>query len=163
MFERFTREARAAVVRAREAARWTGAEQVEPEHLLLALAGGDGADAAARAFAEAGIDARTIEKAIEQDLVAALQVVGVPAAVVEATPAHPRADMPGFGAAAKAALEDALREAVRLGDRRIRSGHLLLGVLRQPPPSVHRVLGALNVTPRRLADLVQVELASRRP
>jgi ATP-dependent Clp protease ATP-binding subunit ClpA len=162
MFERFTREARAAVVRAGEAARRTGAEQVEPEHLLLALAGGDGADAAARALAEAGIDGRAIEEAIEQDLVAALGVVGVPAAVVEATPVHPRADMPGFGPAAKDALEHALREAVRLGDRRIRSGHVLLGVLRQPPPSVRRVLSELDVAPERLADLVQIELASRR-
>ena len=162
MFERFTREARAAVVRAGEAARRTGAEQVEPEHLLLALASGDAADAAARALAEAGIDAKAIEEAIEQDLVAALQVVGVPAAVVEATPVHPRADMPGFGAPAKEALEHALREAVGLGDRRIRSGHVLLGVLHQPPPSLHRVLSALDVAPRRLADLVRVELASQR-
>jgi len=162
MFERFTREARAAVLRACEAARRSGAEQIEPEHLLVALAGGSLGDTATQALAEAGLDVAMIEQAIAQDLVAMLQVVGVPASVVAATPVHPGAGFPGFGPAAKKALEHALREAVRLGDRRIRSGHVLLGVLGQPAPSLDRVLRSLDVAPRRLADLARVELASRR-
>ena len=94
MFERFTRTARADVLRAHDVAQRLGAEQVEPEHLLLALAEGHG-EAATRALAEAGLDAPAIETAIEQDLVAALEVVGVPASVVASTPIHPRADRPG--------------------------------------------------------------------
>jgi len=162
MFERFTRDARGAVVRAGDAARRVGAEQVEPEHLLLALAAGNGTDVAARAIAEAGLDVEAIEHAIEQDLIAALEIVGVPASVVASTPVHPRADQPSFGVAVKQALEQALRAAVDRGDRRIGSEHLLLGALQPPSPGLQRVLRELDVPPRRLADLVEVELAARR-
>jgi hypothetical protein len=77
-------DSRRVMERARDAARRLGAEQIEPEHLLLALAEGH-ADPAARALAEAGLDGGAIEAAIEQDLVAALEVVGVPASVVAST------------------------------------------------------------------------------
>ena len=104
MFERFSSESKGAVLRALETARRLGAEQVEPEHLLLGLAEGR-ADPAARALAEAGLDAQQIERAIEEDLVAALDVVGVPASVVASTPVYPGAKHPGIGVAAKEALE----------------------------------------------------------
>ncbi|HEV7805314.1 MAG TPA: Clp protease N-terminal domain-containing protein [Solirubrobacteraceae bacterium] len=161
MFERFTREAKATVLRALDVAQRAGAEQVEPEHMLLALAGGH-ADAASRAIAEAGIDVGAIERAIEQDLVAALEVVGVPASVVASTPALPRADRPGFAVATKEALEQAMKEAVRRGDRRLGREHVLLGLLSPPAVSLARVLRALDVAPPRLAELVQVEMAARR-
>jgi ATP-dependent Clp protease ATP-binding subunit ClpA len=161
MFERFTRDARAAVVRAQDVARRLGAEHVEPEHLLVALAGGH-ADAASQAIADAGLDPAAIEDAIEQDLVAALEVVGVPASVVAATPIRPRADRPGFAVASKQVLERALAAAVRRGDRRLSSEHVLLGLLDPPAVGVGRVLRALDVAPGRLADLVQVEMAARR-
>ena len=147
MFERFTRDAKSTVLRTLDAAQRAGAEQVEPEHLLLALAGGH-ADAASQA--------------IVQDLVAALEVVGVPASVVAATPIHPRADRPGLSVATNQALEQAVAEAARRGDRRLRSEHLLLGLLTPPAVSLARVLRVLDVAPQQLADLVQVEMASRR-
>ena len=161
MFERFTREAKATVLGALDVAQRSGAEQVEPEHLLLALARGH-ADAAAQAIDNAGIDAAAIEQAIEQDLVAALEVVGVSAAVVAAAPIHPRADRPGFAIATKQALEQALKEAVDRGGRRLRNEHLLLGLLNPPAVSVERLLRMLDIEPKRLADLVQVEMAARR-
>lgn len=161
MFERFARESRQAVVRAVADARRLGADQVEPEHLLLALAEGD-TDAAARALSEAGLDADRIERAIEQDLVAALAVVGVPAAVVEATPVYPGAPKPSLSVPVKEALERALRAAVRRGERHMGTEHLLLGLLEPPPVSVRRVLAALDVEPARLAALVQVEVAAGR-
>lgn len=162
MFERFTRDARATVGRAADVARRLGAEQVEPEHLLLALAGGDGTAIAAQALVEAGLDVEAIEHAIEQDLIAALEAVGVPPSVVASMPVHARADQPGFGVALKQALEQALRAAVDRSDRRIGSEHLLLGILQPPSPGMQRVLRALDVAPRRLGDLVAVELAARR-
>jgi ATP-dependent Clp protease ATP-binding subunit ClpA len=166
MFERFAGDSRRAVVRALDVARRQGAAQVEPEHLLLALAaeGGEAGSggAAARALAEAGLNAQAIEDAVEQDLVAALEVVGVPASVVAATPAQPRADNPGFGVASKQVLERSLREAVARGDRRIGTEHLLLGLLDTPAVSIERLLARLDVQPWRLAALVQVEMASRR-
>ncbi|MGC5167099.1 Clp protease N-terminal domain-containing protein [Luteimicrobium sp. DT211] len=49
---------------------------------------------------------------------------------------------PRFSADAKKTLELALREAVRLHDRRITSAHLLLGVLRDPSSPAGRTLTA---------------------
>jgi ATP-dependent Clp protease ATP-binding subunit ClpA len=161
MFERFARDARRVVVHAHDIARRHGAELVEPEHLLLALAGGHG-DPAARALSECGIGPQAITDAIEQDLVAALAAVGVPASVVDAAPPLPRADRPNMSPAAKAALEQSLRECVRRGDRRIGTEHLLLGLLSSPGVGLRRVLRALDVEPERLAALVQVEVAAGR-
>jgi ATP-dependent Clp protease ATP-binding subunit ClpA len=161
MFERFARESRLVVVRAVADARRLGSDRVEPEHLLLALAEGD-TDPAARALAEAGLDAERIERAIEQDLVAALAAVGVPAAVVASTPIVPGAPKPALSVPVKEALERALRAAVRRGERRMGTEHLLLGLLDPPPVSVRRVLASLDVEPARLAALVQVEVAAGR-
>jgi ATP-dependent Clp protease ATP-binding subunit ClpA len=173
MFERFTRSSRRVIEVAQAAASRLGAEQVEPEHVLLALAGGwqDPAapalaggchDPAALALAEVGVDAGTIAQAIEDDLVAMLEVVGVPPSVVAATPPHPRHDRPSLSAATKQVLEHALQEAVSRRDRRLDTEHLLLGVLRPPAATVRRVLFRLDVDPERLAALVQVEAAARR-
>jgi ATP-dependent Clp protease ATP-binding subunit ClpA len=160
MFERFTRDSKAIVVRAMDATMRLGAEQVEPEHLLLALAEFDGP--ATRAISESGMDARTIAAAIEADLAAMLEVVGVPPSVLESTPVRPRADRPGFSVHAKSALEQAMREAVRTGERRLGAEHVLLGVLRPPAPTLARVLARLDVEPARLAALVEVEVAAGR-
>lgn len=161
MFERFTRAGRDTVQIASQAASRLGAERVEPEHLLLALACG-GPHPAALALAEAGLDEEAIATAIEEDLVAMLEIVGVPPSVVASTPAHPRLDRPGLGPPAKHVLERALREAARRRARRLGTEHLLLGLLSPPPATVGRVLERLDVTPLRLIALVQVEAAARR-
>jgi ATP-dependent Clp protease ATP-binding subunit ClpA len=161
MFERFDSESKGAVLRALETARRLGAEQVEPEHMLLALAEGR-ADPAARALAEAGLDAQQIECAIEEDLVAALDVVGVPASVVASTPVYPSAKHPGIGLAAKAALERSVQAAARRGERKLGAEHLLLGLVDPPAVSLRRVLARLDVEPDRLAALVRVEAAAGR-
>jgi ATP-dependent Clp protease ATP-binding subunit ClpA len=161
MLERFAREGREAVVRAIGTARRLGASQIEPEHLLLALASGH-ADPAARALAELGLDAATIEHAIEQDLVAALDVVGVPASVVESTPIYPGAGKPDLSLAAKEALEGAGRAAAARGDRRLGTEHLLLGLLDPPAFGLRRLLVALDVEVARIRSLVQVEMAAGR-
>jgi len=158
MFERFSREAKQVVLIALGAAQRLGAEQVEPEHLLLGLA--EGSTPAARAIAEAGMDAATISATIEADLIAMLEVVGVPASVVDATPAAPRADRPGFGVHGRRALEQALREAVRRHERRLGAEHVLLGTLHAPSPTLARVLARLDVEPARLTALVDVEVAA---
>jgi ATP-dependent Clp protease ATP-binding subunit ClpA len=161
MFERFARESRDAVLRAIVTARRLGAEQVEPEHLLLALAAGQ-TDPAARALAELGLDPATIERAIEQDLVAALDVVGVPASVVESTPVYPGAPRPGLSLAAKEALEAAVRAAAARGDRRLGTEHLLLGLLDPPAFALRRLLVTLDVEVARIRALLQVEMAAGR-
>ena len=160
MLERFTREAKYVVLAAMGATQRLGAEQVEPEHLLLALA--EGSSAAGRAIAEAGMDSEAITAAIEGDLVAMLEVVGVPASVVDATPAAPRVERPDFGIHAKRALEQALREAVSRKERRLGPEHVLLGALHAPSPTLARVLARLDVEPERLRALVDVEVAAAR-
>ncbi len=160
MFERFTRDARQVVVTSLAAAQRLGAETVEPEHLLIGLTRGD--TPAACAISEAGLDCDAISAAIEADLVAVLELVGVPASVVDATPAAPRADRPGFGVHGKAALEQALREAVRRGERRLGTEHVLLGVLHAPSPTLARLLARLGIEPERLVALVEVEVAAAR-
>jgi ATP-dependent Clp protease ATP-binding subunit ClpA len=160
MFERFTRDAQNVVLATLAATQRLGAESVEPEHLLLALAEGD--TPAARAITEAGLDADSIAAAIEADLVAMLEVVGVPASVVDATPAAPRVDRPDFGVHGKEALEQALREASRRKERRLGAEHVLLGVLHAPSPTLARVFARLGVEPERLAALVEVEAAAAR-
>ncbi|HEY0343605.1 MAG TPA: Clp protease N-terminal domain-containing protein [Solirubrobacteraceae bacterium] len=161
MFERFTRDSRRVVEVAQLAASRLGAEHVEPEHVLLALARGC-EDPAARALAEVGVDGEAIARAIEDDLVAMLEVVGVPPSVVAATPPQPRHDRPNLSPVTKQALERALHEALRRRDRRLGTQHLLLGVLRPPAATVRRVLLRLDVEPERLAALVQVEAAAAR-
>ncbi|HVF78735.1 MAG TPA: Clp protease N-terminal domain-containing protein [Solirubrobacteraceae bacterium] len=160
MFERFTRDAKSVVLRAMDATMRLGAEQVAPEHMLLALAEGDGP--ARRALTEAGLDAATIAAAIEADLAAMLEVVGVPPSVLAAVPARPRADRPDFSVHAKSTLEQAMREAVQRGERKLGPEHVLLGALRPPAPTLARVLARLDVEPQRLAALVELELASAR-
>ncbi|MDX6689222.1 MAG: hypothetical protein QOG15_679 [Solirubrobacteraceae bacterium] len=161
MFERFDRSARRALDRASERARLLGAESVQPEHLLLALSCGAGGSAASRALAEAGIDDDALlADAIEQDLVARLEVVGVPPSVVASLPALPRGDRPPLSLGMRDALECALREAARAGSRRIGTEHLLLGALRPPAVSAARILARLDVDPERLAALVRLEMAA---
>ena len=160
MFEKFSRDAKHVVVVALGAAQRLGAEQVEAEHLLLALA--EGSTPAARAIAEAGIDADAITATIEADLVAMLGVVGVPPSIVDAVPAAPRVDRPDFGVHAKRALEQAWREVLRRKERRIGPEHVLLGLLHAPSPTVARLLARLDVEPARLAALVDVEVAAAR-
>jgi ATP-dependent Clp protease ATP-binding subunit ClpA len=160
VFERFGRDAKDAVLRAMNATRRLGAEQVEPEHLLLALAEGEGP--ARRALAEAALDAGSITAAIEADLAAMLELVGVPPSVLEAVPALPRGDWPGLSVHARSVLEQATREAVQRGERKLRAEHLLLGALHAPAPTLVRVLTRLDVEPERLAALVDVEVAAGR-
>ena len=79
MVERLSGDARRVVNAAAAAAQRLGAEQIEPEHLLLGLADGD--TTAGRALAEAGIDGAAIAAAIEADLGAMLELVGEPWAI----------------------------------------------------------------------------------
>lgn len=141
MFEKFTHEARAAVVGAQEVARARGAQQISTTHVLLALlsptgamatavrdAGGD--TAALTQHTERGeLDAEALSAVgvdLEQVTARAEQVFG-PGALARAgrSPKH----LP-FEREAKQALELALREAIRLHERTIEQRHLLLGLIR---------------------------------
>lgn len=151
MFERFTADARQAVVGAQAEARALGHHHIGPEHVLLSFLGGG--DALARALREHGLDAADLRARIVRinatggDTLdsAALRSIGIDLdAVREATeqafgegaldvPAGKLPRLRGghipFTPKAKKALELSLRHAIRLKQKEIRSGHLLLGLL----------------------------------
>jgi ATP-dependent Clp protease ATP-binding subunit ClpA len=177
MFERFTKEARAAVVEAQQVARETRSATIDTRHLLAALVAGPGP--AADALRDAGLDPDDVGARARRSITSgepldadALAAVGVdldavrrrtdevfgPGALDRAGAGKPRrgGHVP-FTDDAKKALELALREAVRLKDKGIDGGHLLLGVLRADCPG-RRVLadaaGAADIELSAVRDAV---------
>jgi ATP-dependent Clp protease ATP-binding subunit ClpA len=162
VFERFTGEARQVVVRAQDEARRLRVPTIEPVHLLLAIAAGDGRGSAV--LGAAGIHPAELRDAIARstdpldgDALAALGVdLGQVRAAAEAAfgpgalergRPEPAGHLP-FADASKRALEESLRHLVSRRPKRtpvsIDSGHLLFGVLAVDDPLVGRVLQQLG-------------------
>lgn len=149
MFERFSREARGAVIAAQQVAREAASRTVDTRHVLVALAAGVGP--AATALRNAGVDVDRFTTALRSELTAAgldpeaLASLGIDlASVRERTDAvfgagaldragHSPGHIP-FTRDAKKALELALRETLRLKQKTIDGRHLLLGILRADCP-----------------------------
>ena len=157
MFNRFTRAARGVVVTAREEAVALGHHRVGSEHLLLALAAGDGLPAALgidrdglRAAIKAapgdGIDAHALAAiGIDLDSVrhSAEQAFGAGAlGLRRGRPGHVR-----FSPSAKRALERSLREALALHDRHIGPEHILLGLTSEADSGVAQALRGCGTNP----------------
>jgi ATP-dependent Clp protease ATP-binding subunit ClpA len=177
MFERFSKEARAAVVGAQLVARRAGSRSIDTRHVLVALAEADGP--AAHALRTVGVDPAGLATRLHDDLrrggldPEALATLGVDLDAVRAradvvfgrgalergTGRVPRGHIP-FTPDAKKALELALREVVRLGASTIDGGHLLLGILRATgsPAEVvlRRTLAAAGSDPAALRAAVEV-------
>ena len=155
MFERFTKDARSAVVDAQMVARAAHSGQIDSRHLLVALA--EQAGPARTALADGGVDvaglvarARANIKAGDALDAGALAAVGIDLDEVtrrtEATFGEGALARAGrilrgrrkhipFTPDAKKSLELALREAIRLGSKEIHGGHLLLGMTRAESPA----------------------------
>jgi ATP-dependent Clp protease ATP-binding subunit ClpC len=118
MFDRFTAEARQAVMRAQEESRLMHHGHVGTEHFLVALA-------QEPELARLGLDRQRARAEV-------VKTVGLGDVDPELHGQIP------FTAAAKEALNDALGEAMRLGQGQIRPGHLLLAVLKQREPDFQR-------------------------
>jgi ATP-dependent Clp protease ATP-binding subunit ClpC len=146
MFERFTDEARQIVVQAQAEARELGHNWIGTEHLLLALAGDQGA-AAADVLESLGLE---VDEAREQ--VVALVGRG-DGAVGGGIPFSPRA---------KKVLELSLREALALGHNYIGPEHILLGLVREDEGVAARILLEHEVTADMVRDRV-LEKLPRRP
>lgn len=160
MFERFTKDARAVVLRAAQVeAQAAGSPTIEAEHLLLALAA-DQRSAAGKLLADAGLDHDGVLAALERETERSLAAVGVSAgdfALPDAPPAPRR--RPRFAASAKRALERGVKFAVARRDRRIVGAHLLIGVLRAEVGTVPRALAAADVDRIALATRAEQLLA----
>lgn len=154
MFERFTASARGTVVRAQQEAQDAGDGHVGTEHVVIALAQDEGI--AGEVLRAAGVSAQDLRRArVAEDVddsggrldADALRSLGIDlddvrrsveetfgAGALDAAPSRPSprrwlGDHIPFSARAKKCLERGLRQAIMLGDTRIGSEHLLLGVL----------------------------------
>ena len=145
MFERFAKDARAAVVGAQEVARDTGSRSIDTRHLLLVLAEQPG-----RRTALSGRSGPTWRRSPRPCVPTCGPApgrrraggpghrpgrrtppggCGLRARLTGAGGTAPAGHIP-FTPDAKKALELALREAIRLKQKRIHTGHLMLGILR---------------------------------
>jgi ATP-dependent Clp protease ATP-binding subunit ClpC len=114
MFERFSDQARQAVVRAQAEARALRANQIGTEHVLLGLAEEDGV--AAEALEALGVSSDTVRRRIEQSAGGGL--------------IDPPDSLP-FTPEARQALHGSLAQATALGHAYIGTGHILLSLLSQ--------------------------------
>jgi ATP-dependent Clp protease ATP-binding subunit ClpA len=174
MFERFTQAAREVVIDAGAQAQAIGHRHVGTEHLLLALveAQGGGAPALLR---EAGLTGHGVRAAIARHVgepriisdeeAAALEAIGIDIRAVRAKieesfgpgalePAPPLARRGLFGrrvpcrpftARSKKVLELSLREALRLKQDFIGTGHILLGLIREGRGLAAQILAETGV------------------
>lgn len=176
MFERFSKEARGVVVGAQAEARRLQTGAIGYEHMLLAVARSDGPHG--RLLRDIGVVPERIEAALRpgDDLDPdALAAVGIDLDTVReqadrvfgagafdaAAPADParrhgraRGHIP-FSKPAKKALELALREAIRLGDRTIDAGHILLAIERVDRGERPGILARAGVDPADFRSAVE--------
>ncbi|UJP39710.1 Clp protease N-terminal domain-containing protein [Cellulomonas palmilytica] len=171
MFERFARDARAAVTLAQDEAGALGAPRIDSEHVLLAAVRTDGA--AQRALSTLGVRPDDVAAAVharqglDDDALASIGVdLTAVRAQVESTfgsgaldagpPTHPKTFTPG----AKKLLEVALREAVRTRRRTIDTGHLLLAAVRLDDTGAHAALSSLGLADDAVRDAVTAAWAA---
>jgi ATP-dependent Clp protease ATP-binding subunit ClpA len=143
MFERFTAEARAVVVRAQEEARLLQHNYIGTEHVLLGLFAMR-TSVAAQALRNLGVTDTSVREAIEAEV----------GRGKEALSGH----IP-FTKRAKKVLELALREALQLKHNYIGTEHVLLGIVREGEGLAAKILagqlhdiGAIRTTVRELID-----------
>lgn len=167
MFERFTQEARTAVVLAQELARELHADHIGTEHVLAGAVTSQGS-VASRALSCLGVEPAAVEAAVRRRGGTGLDPEALAALGIDLEAVRVRAERlfgvgaldrpaPGrggrrgshtpFDPSAKKLLEVCLREAVAAGHRRIDSGHLLLAVARLDDTPAHQVLLGLGLGP----------------
>lgn len=162
VYDRFTALAKRAIVAARDAAGSLGHDFIGTEHLLIGLA--QTAGTAGEVLRAAGVELDRLRAEVERQLAAR----GVPATHgVAATDAlatlgidvveiRRRADesfgtgsfqfpRPAFSLSAKRAVKASLEQARVLGQERIDTEHLLLGILADDADPTPHVLTALGV------------------
>ena len=166
IFNRFTRTARRCVEHAVEEATSLGHDSVGDEDLLLSILGADGG-IAAEALRSLGITPEAAREESEHLFACALTTIGISLDEVRRQAgegfevqsyAHRR--LP-FSPRARKALEQALREALRLRDRQPTGEHILLGILRDEHGPATSILYNLGVSAPTLEErLYQLRLRS---
>lgn len=181
MFERFTKAARTSVTGAQALARESGADLVEPRHLLLAVTESP-ETVAARALNALGVPRDRLREALvaaeepraravhlDDEDVEALRTIGIDLDEVlrniddnlgddRTGPSARTTRSPKFAKDSKKALELALREAIALKHNYIGTEHLLLGLVRVDDDSGAGIFRSLGVGLGDLRDAVAVEV-----
>ncbi|MEU6710739.1 Clp protease N-terminal domain-containing protein [Nonomuraea sp. NPDC046802] len=134
-YRRYTKRARGAVVKAREAAQASGHDVIEVGHLVLGLLG-EPEGLAAKAMVTLGASPEASEAAV-------LATLG-PADTTPVPSAPPQG--PRFSAQSRKVLDLAPREALLLDHNFVGTEHVLLGVLSLDNEPVVQALAALGVT-----------------
>lgn len=145
MFERFTDDAKSAVVAAQQEARALGHDHVGTEHLLLGILR-EPDSMGSYVLANAGMSLETTRADVER-------IAGRSGAqVTEELPFTPEA---------KKAFENALREALSLHADKIGTEHLVLGVVADEHGIGAQVLQSHNVTAAYVRQAVMAHLTVR--
>ena len=134
---RFTERATGAITAARDAAAALGHSYVGTEHLLLGVAAEEGS-LGARVLAGCGLDSARLTQ-----LVAAECGRGAPG-----EPAQ------GLTPKARSAIEQAARDARRLGHGYVGTEHLLMGVLRSPDCTAYGLVCGAGAEPEALYEQI---------
>jgi len=159
IFNRFTRGPRRCVEAAVEEARMLGHDSIGDEDLLLGILRAD-EGTAAEALSSLGVTLGAARNESEGMSSEALSSIGISLEEVrrEAGDAFdisiPEDRRIPFSPRAKKALEQALREAVRLRHNYIGTEHVLLGILGNEDGTAVRMLARLGVSPEALEDLL---------
>jgi ATP-dependent Clp protease ATP-binding subunit ClpC len=157
IFNRFTRETHACVEAAVEEARVLGHDTVGDDDLLMGILRTDEGIGAA-ALSSLGVTLEGAREESEQMFSDALTSIGISLEQVrrEAGDAFemrvPDNRRIPFSPRAKRALEQALREAVRLRNSRIGTEHVLLGILRNRDGMAVRIMAGMGVSAEALED-----------
>ena len=151
IFNRFTGGARLCVEAAVEEARALGHDSIGEEALLLGVLAADD-DIGAEALGSLGVSLEAAREGAKELFSDALASVGISFDAVRDRAGEGfdmRNSSPGrlaFSPRAKRALEQALREALRLRDDRITGEHILRGALRDEHGHAVRLLAKLGVS-----------------
>lgn len=157
IFNRFTRETRAYVEAAVEEARTLGHDSVGDEDLLMGILSiNQGIGAAA--LSSLGVTLEGAREESEEMLSEVLSSIGISLEQVRREAGGsfamriPDDRRIPFSPRAKKALEQALKEAVRVRNNRIGTEHVLLGILRNTDGTAVRMLARMGVSPEALED-----------
>lgn len=149
VFNRFVKETRRCAEAAVEEARSLGHDSVGDEDLLLGILRTDDG-VASQALFSLGITSEAVREQSDELFSDALSSIGVSLEEARRSGGDafemrlPDKRRIPFSPRAKKALEQALPEALRLGDNRITPEHVLLGILRDSNGTATRILSALN-------------------
>ena len=148
----------AIIMRAHQEARDDGAEAIEVQHLLLAVAG-EPEPTVRELLASAGLDLDTVRGALDREFVASLNAVGVASDAYDLPRPSRLPSRPKMGTTGKLALERGVHHMARKKD--LRPAHVLLGILSAQAGVVPRALAMAGVDQEALADRVRRSLTEK--